>query len=340
MQSSRQEPWIHVSSYISSSDLSSRWRSSRGWVLAIVLLAAWVMAARVLNRLDPYARPDPETVGALSALGPSTRLVVLGTSHVSFGINPAEIGPWAVNMGVAGADYENLLPILRRRLVDMPNLQVILLETDNICLFSDVLRQRDFYNMYAWGLLPADVPLGVRERIQQKVMEHPLVAPFVFSRRLTPRAWARRARPTDWLDYPGQGFVASQGQMVLANDGTVCMREHDHYISETVIARNRAAFVELIRLAKQHGVQIVLITLPHHAGYSANASSRWKKLFDGLLGDARAHLGDDFIWWNMDGDPIYSDTDFHDGHHLNEWGAAKLSKLLRERLEAYGMGPN
>lgn len=327
-----------MSSSISNSDSSSRWRSSHGWFLAIVLLATWVTAARVLNRLDPYEHPDPETAGALSALGPSTRALFLGTSHVSFGINPAEIGPWAVNMGIAGADYENLLPILRRRLADLPNLQIIMLEADNICLFSDVSRQRDYYSMYAWGLARVDVPLGTLERIRQRVLEHPWVAPFVFSRRLTPRAWARRANPDDWLDYPGQGFIASQGQMVSANDGAVRIREHDQDMSDEIVARNRAAFVELINLAKRRGIRVVLITLPHHGGYSANASSRWNELFAGLLSDARALLGEEFIWWNMDGDPIYADRDFHDGHHLNKWGAAKLSNLLRERLEACGIG--
>lgn len=243
-------------------------------------------------------------------------------------------------MGIAGADYGDMLPILRRRLADLPNLQIVLLEADNISLIQDVFRRRDYYSLYAWGLQREDLPLGTWERIQQAVLEFPWVAPFAYSRRLTPRAWAWRADPGDWLDYPGLGFVASQAQVVPANGGAVRIREHDREVSSESIARNRAAFVELIRLLKARGIRVVLITLPHHEGYACNASPRWREIFSDLLDAGRAALGDQFLWWNMDGLPALDDRDFHDGHHLNARGAAQLSKWIKARLVENGMWPN
>lgn len=295
-----------------------------------MLLGTWVGAAVLLDWLDPYPKHDRAATEASAALGPSTRILAVGASHVLHGINPAVLGPGAMNMGVNAADYRTLLLILRHRLADMPNLRLVLLEADNLCLCNVGLDRRDFTDLYAWGLSRTDLPLSWWSRFRQAIVEYPLVAPFYFSKRLTPADWVL-ARRIDWV-YGGPGFQTYTGQVSAANNGLDRIRAHEQTISTVAATNNLAALAELLHLFRQQDIKVILLTLPHHEGYASNASVRWNSMFSNLLDLARAELGEEMTWWNMDGHPEFTDEDFNDGHHLNGRGAAKLSELLRQKI--------
>lgn len=128
------------------------------------------------------------------------------------------------------------------------------------------------------------------------------------------------------------GFQSTTQRVSAANGGSALIRLHERMISDQTTAQNLAALKELLQLLKNRGVRVVLLTLPHHQGYSSNASDRWRKTFSDLLAAARSVLGDEMVWWNLDSSPEYTDADFMDGHHLNVDGAAKMSEWLRKSL--------
>lgn len=53
-----------------------------------------------------------------------------------------------------------ILLILRHRLADMPNLETVVLEADNLCLLQAGVDRKDFSEFYAWGLSRNDLPLS------------------------------------------------------------------------------------------------------------------------------------------------------------------------------------
>ena len=309
----------------------------RGGILALLLLAVWIGSAVLLNWLDPWTESEPVTVMAAKTLGADTTLLTLGTSHVLCGVNPAMLEPGAMNIASAGSDYTTMLLILRHRLPDLPHLKTVLLEADNLCLFNIGLQRSDFSELYAWGLTRADLPLGRWARFRQAVLENPLVAPFVFSKRLTPFAWWRVKEPERKI--VGPGFRVAMGHVPeFAQEGTVRIRAHEQTMSDVAATANYAALAEILRLLQQHQIRVVLISLPHLPDYNANASARWKAMFAGLLNVARDNLGPGLQWWSWDGDPAFVTGDFYDGHHLNETGAAKFSASLKARLDALESG--
>ena len=139
-------------SSISNSDPSRPWPKSRMGILAILLALTWVAAAALLNGLDPYPPPRPAAIGASAALGPDTRVLVVGISDVLDGIRPSLLGPHSMNLALAGGDYRALLLVLRHRLAEMPNLETVVLEADNLCLLQAGVDRKDFSEFYAWGL--------------------------------------------------------------------------------------------------------------------------------------------------------------------------------------------
>lgn len=319
-----------MNSSISNSESAPYWPPSRNVLLILLLLAVWMAAVVLVDYLDPFPPEDPVLSGASAALGENTHMLAMGTSHVLYGINPAVLGPDTMNIAMAGADYETLFLILRHRLPDMPNLQFVLLEADNLSLFNTGLDRRDFSAIYAWGLTRKDLPLSRKAHWRQVVIEHPLVAPFLFSKRLTPAAWVRGI-PNDRLRI-GPGFQIYTGRMSSHNDGKNRILAHELTMSDSSAERNIKALTEMLRLLKQHGVRVVMMTLPHDDGYSANASARWNEYFRDILEVARNELGDEMEWWNYDRDPAFTDEDFNDGHHLNGQGAEKFSRLLQKRI--------
>ena len=316
-------------SSISNSDPLHPWPRSHDALLAVLLAFTWVAAAVLLNWMDPYPSPRPSATAASAALGPGTRVLVVGTSHVLDGIKPTLLGPDAMNLAVSGGDYRAILLILRHRLADMPNLETVVLEADNLCLLQAGVDRNDFSEFYAWGLSRNDLPLSWRAKLWQAFVEQPLVAPFFFSRRLAPGSWPH-APKLELICEPG--FQSTTQRVAAANSGSAIIRLHERMISDQLTTQNLAALEELLRLLKNRGIRVVLLTLPHHQGYSSNASARWQKTFSGLLNTARSILGDEMTWWNLDSRPEFTDVDFMDGHHLNVDGAVKLSEWLRESL--------
>ena len=316
-------------SSISNSDPSRPWPKSRMVVLAMLLALVWVATAALLNALDPYPPPRPAATGASAALGPDTRVLVVGISHVLDGIRPSLLGPHAMNLALSGGDYRAILLVLRHRLADMPNLETVVLEADNLCLLQAGVDRKDFSEFYAWGLSRNDLPLSWRAKRWQAIVEQPLIAPFIYSRRLTPGSWPS-APKLDLVVEPG--FQSTMQRVASYNSGSALIRLHERMISDQATDQNLTALEELLRLLKNRGVRVVLLTLPHHQGYRSNASDRWQKTFSDLLAVARSVLGDEMVWWDLESLPEFTDADFMDGHHLNVVGAAKMSEWLRESL--------
>ena len=115
-------------SSISNSDPSHPWPKPRNAILAVLLAFTWMAAAALLNRLDPYPPPRPAATGASAALGPDTRVLIVGISHVLDGIRPSLLGPHAMNLALSGGDYRAILLVLQHRLADIPNLETVVLE--------------------------------------------------------------------------------------------------------------------------------------------------------------------------------------------------------------------
>ena len=82
-------------------------------------------------------------------MGSRTRLLVVGTSHVLDGIRPTLLGPQAMNLALGGGDYRAILLVLQHRLADMPNLERVVLEIDNLCLLQAGVDRKDFSEFYA-----------------------------------------------------------------------------------------------------------------------------------------------------------------------------------------------
>lgn len=316
-------------SSISNSDPARPWPKSHNAVLAILLAFTWMAAAALLNGLDPYPKPRVASLGGSAALGSDTRLLVVGTSHVLDGVRPSLLGPHAMNLALSGGDYRAILLVLRHRLADMPNLETVVLEADNLCLLQSGVDRKDFSEFYAWGLSRNDLPLSWRAKRWQAVVEQPLIAPFIYSRRLTPGSWSRVPQLELTIE---PGFQSTEQRVSAGNSGPAIMRLHERMIADAEIAPNLDALKELLHLLKARKIQVVLLTLPHHRGYRSSASDRWQKTFDDILAVARSVLGDDMVWWNLESHPGFTDEDFMDGHHLNVVGASKMSEWLRESL--------
>ncbi len=318
-------------SSISNSDPASTFgRPFRPLALALAIGVATWAAVWALGTMDPVRDGDNSHLRAAAALGPETRLLAIGTSHVLCGVDPGVVWTNAVNIATAGADYETMLLILRQHWPALTALEAVLLEVDNICISNLGLARRDFRDVYDYGVPRSALPLKGWPKIRQALIEHPAVAPIFFSTRLTPWAWVRR--PTAERVLKGPGFEVYTGRVYAAVNGLAKIRAHESVLSPFSAERNRTALVDILTLLESRRVPVLLFTLPHDEHYTANAGPVWRATFEQTIQTARAYLGERFVWWDLDRHPAFSDEDFNDGHHVNDRGAQKLSLLLRDML--------
>lgn len=319
-------------SYTSSSNEERAFSpDSNRWILAAVLAITAFLAIALLAKIDPPRDKDNTAIRAAAALGPDTRLISMGTSHVLCGIDPSILWSNAVNIATPGVDYEMLLLILKHHISNLTGLEAVLLEADNICASNLGFSRTDFSELYDYGVTREELPLKGWAYARQVVMESSLLAPIFFSSRLTP--WVHVRKPAMERIPRGLGFEVYTGVVSSANNGLVKIRSHENVLSPFSVERNLVALKDIIDILKSNEVPVIMVTMPHDRLYTAHAGPVWHATFDRVISTASSNLAPDFIWWNFDGHPDFTDEDFNDGHHVNERGAQKVSQLIHEKLK-------
>lgn len=163
--------------------------------------------------------------------------------------------------------------------------------------------------------------------------------PFRSLPRLTPRGWMSRSDSCSPLQRPvarfAPGYYYTEAVTPPQYDPNVLFTAlRSAARNEQVVVRNLRALEGTIALLRRRGIRVVLLRLPHGAGYTAQRPSivtaRWLELQRFLSARRQSDQGLYLVDW---GDhPGFTRGDFCDNHHLNVFGANKLARLLDGNL--------
>ena len=132
------------------------------------------------------------------------------------------------------------------------------------------------------------------------------------------------------------GFSFSHAKAYRAEDwvnsGEVAAKRHTSKIkNDTYVTENKNYLEDIIHKCQNKKIKTILLTTPTYISYRKHLDpaqlNSMRRYCDSLVS-----INENLIYFDMLEDKRFSEDDFYDADHLNECGAAKLTKILDEYI--------
>lgn len=310
--------------------------------VAVLLVAFALTLWSCARALALWAPDSNQRTLAVAALGPATRALAVGSSHVFASIQPQLLRVPTMNLAAAVCSYVCAEGILRGNLAKVPALQAVVIELDVVPAFYDTLRAYQGDNRQLLELDPAvlemDLAAGDSYALwRDQLLDRSFLGPLFRFEKLTPRAIVGRLRAEARAEdaVVAAGYANGHEAMPPEDDGPARVRRH---VAEaaglTELPRNEAALRRMLQLGLSRNLKLALVRLPHHPGYWAALPPEWQR----AMAELRARLERDFPTvehWDYGQLAGLSDADYRNGDHLNDQAARRFTALFDERLVSW-----
>ena len=265
----------------------------------------------------------------------SVEVLVLGTSHSLFGINPQYFSHVGFNLANASQslDYDEQLTL--KFLPTLPKLKLVMIAIGYQTLYFRLANTdeywRGFYYRSFMGLDNVSLPYMDSRRFSLLMLYTPQVA----------------------LDIMRKGFKINYAEKLLCNgymypdvaanaisDSTAAYRVHMHNMliksgKHKIMLSDLDTFVKVLR-AKN--IQVVFITLPVYTTYSSKCDPITLSKNEVEINNLCTKYN--CIYNNYFTDTRFTIEDFNDNDHLNIQGANKFSAILDTEVIQKKLGNN
>lgn len=295
------------------------------------------------SALRVWTGDQSHRVQAVNALGPETRVVITGSSHVFATVNPALLRIPSMNLAAPVCSYVCVEGIVRGNLAKVPHLEALIIELDVVPLFYDTLRS---YRGDTRPLLELDPdifamaisPWQKYELWRDRALERSPLGPLFRPGKLTPAQTLPRLRgerrPEDVVVAPG--YANGPEVMPASDTGAVRVARHVREAGGTgELARNEAALRRVLQLGSERGLKLALARFPHHPSYWAALPADWQRDLDALLARLERDFPGRLVYWDLGQLPWLADEDYRNGDHINDNAAARVSAVFEQKLESW-----
>lgn len=314
---------------IPSSNMDRKW-----WLLlSVCLLLVYVGSTHLLEVYGGAQGGNEAQIRAWSALNDQTKILFTGSSHVSAGINPEWIGLPSVVLA-SSADYTMINYFVRAGLERAPNVKLVVIEIDNLCLYNIGLRGSFDLRQFAdAGLNLRNMPLTDKQYYNWIIFEVTHLNSIFLNPRLTLRdlLWPKpnHCRVGEKGFYPYVGIMNTN----TWQSGVSRIKAHEAMMNPGLYKENKTALLDLCQWLNEREVPILFIKLPHHQTYWKNAGAQWNASTASLIEGVQHIMGKRFKLLDLERAHDLEDEDFYDGHHVNINGARKVSRELDHQIK-------
>ena len=300
---------------------------SKSIVLFLPVAVLAVLAELVMRQLPTDYKAKSDYLKTHSA---STEVLILGSSHALFSINPQDLGRKAYNAAYLGQSLDYDARILAKYGGRMTALNTLIVPLSYPSMFESMdhmsLSWRRYnYNLYYgleghWGLADYSELLGkdVLKQLGSAFSYHVLSDPV---RRTDSLGWGLRSYPKDlWKS----GKASAEGH-------TRTLDNAEHLERHLQLKSDLDGIVAWCRL---HEVNLVFVTTPAFVSYRQELSPDQVELFTGYAME-QAEKNAQCYYWNFMDHPLFTESDFSDATHLSVPGSQKLGALLKDSLDHY-----
>jgi len=298
----------------------------------------------VLGLAELYLRHVPTSYKIkqtqLTANAGDIQLLILGNSHATYGLDPSQFSLYAFNLASVNQSLYFDKRITLKYINELPKLKYVLISMDYHSLYFSDEGVRDTWSYYGYGINYKD-SLSVATRLSYLYGYKGVFALEFMKRSFQKEYKIIRSVDVDFdmdLDHPyTKGYIGKVKGPYLAEEDN---RLRAEYFNDMVRTSNERESViadleDFIDTLKKRNITPILVTLPCYGPYRAYLD---KKIMEQNTIDIQAICSKEQIrYWDyftMPLDSIY----FYNSDHLNEKGAAIVTKDVNRRIEELEKG--
>lgn len=296
-----------------------------------ILLLLPILIFLVLFEL--LGRAIPTSYGfkhdALTSSGERIEVLVTGSSHSNFGIDPQYFGRPGFNIANTSQCLAQDYQLLSKYLPQCRNVKMVVVPISYFTLQTDLALSPEawrcaYYSVYMGVLAdPSSSPWELRNQSALALWDGPIGV-------------VKNLKKTKKLSINAYGYqapdVKKPGDTELINDraGRERVEYHNQIMNPAVIPSNLAVLEQMAGFLKRKNIEMVLVVTPVYKTYSQYVSPKsYDIMVQGIAEVAKKH---NLRSYNYFFDERFEIEDFMDNDHLNEAGASKFSKILKQEV--------
>lgn len=266
---------------------------------------------------------------ALSAKKHSVEVLVMGSSHANFGIDPQYFGRPGFNMANTSQCLSQDYQLLLKYLPECNNLKLVLVPISYFTLQTDLALSPE-----AWRCAYYSIYMGVNADASASGWElknHSALAlwegPVGVLKNLKK---AKKLRINDFGYQAPEPNKQRVDEVINDSTGQQRVAYHDQIMNPSVMELNLAALGQMAELLKNKNIRMVLLVTPVYQTYARHvAANNYEAMVKGIA-EVSNRYG--IKSYNYFYDKRFDIGDFWDNDHLNERGAKKLSLILKQEV--------
>ena len=251
----------------------------------------------------------------------SIKILILGSSHSLYGLNPEYFTEEAYNLGHVSQTIDLDYLLLKKYIEELPKLKTVVIRLSYTTLHeqlkesNEAWRQKDYnlyYNLNVSKTLKLNSEvLSIKlknniGRLKSYYLKHEE------SISVTNCGWAFFEKPHAMNSIEELGLSVAKKHTAKDNK---LVKENIEFLEKTV------------NLCNEYSVNVILVTLPAHKSYRDNLSESQLEAVV-YAGNKMKTKYSNCNYLNLMQTNSFKDADFYDADHLNADGAKKLSLLI------------
>ena len=118
--------------------------------------------------------------------------------------------------------------------------------------------------------------------------------------------------------------------------GVIAAKRHTIKNIDTIILeKNKSLIEDMIAVCKKRHIQVIIVTTPTYQSYRDSLDKKQLDISVECCNEFAKH--DNVCYLDLLDDKRFTEDDFFDADHLNEYGAAKLTGILQQTIDSLGI---
>ena len=251
----------------------------------------------------------------------SIKTLLLGSSHILYGVNPEYLTEDALNYGHVSQTIDIDCDILHRYINNLEALETVVLRLSYTTLFEQLKHGDE-----RWRI--KDYELYTDINLDATLKQH-------FEMFTVKLKYNLERMYTYYILSENLEYITAQGWSEnIKHELTETIEEQGAAIAERHTINNDELYVEnfktlesIIQVCNEKGIRVILVSMPAYRSYveSLNHIQLERTIAVGEIMDLKYN---NCIYFNYMDDKRFGRQDFLDADHLNRLGAEKFSKVL------------
>lgn len=287
-----------------------------------VLLFIFILEINFFNHRNIYSLKKEILENNLSKY----KVLVLGSSHVLYGVNPALFNESGFNLAQPSQSFYYDYEILLKYIKSMPSLRVVIIPVSYFSFEYDFLNSPEYWRSNFYKIY-----FGIPDK-NEKIDFRKIQGGFLFLRETALLSLKEIIKVNSELGISDSGAYRCKDVLPknIRKNGLKRIEAQNGIMDRTMVGENEKLLGEIIELCIAANIEPVIITTPALNVYEENLDKRIYLEMQNTI----AHFCKKYNikYYNYMSDGRFSVEDFCDADHLNFKGADKFSRVLNQEI--------